>query len=46
MSNDTTTLDRWRADPIEFIESVLHDPEAGAPFRLLDAERDFLRLPS
>ena len=35
-------LDRWRADRISFIETVLHDPETGKPFELLDAERDFL----
>jgi phage terminase large subunit-like protein len=35
-------FDQWRADPISFIESVLHDPETGAPFKLLDAEKQFL----
>jgi phage terminase large subunit-like protein len=39
---DQTTLDRWRSAPIEFIESVLHDPETGEPFKLLPAEREFL----
>jgi len=39
----TDVLDRWRADPIGFIEKVLFDPETGAPFKLLDAERDFLQ---
>lgn len=37
------TLDHWRADPIAFIETVLHDPETNAPFVLLDAEREFLQ---
>jgi phage terminase large subunit-like protein len=35
-------LKRWQSSPIEFIETVLHDPESGAPFVLLPAERDFL----
>jgi Phage Terminase len=39
---DRTALDHWRADPIAFIETVLHDPETNAPFVLLDAERQFL----
>ena len=30
------------SSPIEFIETVLHDPETGKPFVLLPAERDFL----
>jgi phage terminase large subunit-like protein len=37
-----SNIDRWRADPLQFIETVLHDPETGAPFKLLPAERDFL----
>jgi phage terminase large subunit-like protein len=36
-------LERWRADPIAFIETVLFDPESGRPFQLLDAERAFLQ---
>jgi phage terminase large subunit-like protein len=36
-------LNRWRADPIGFIESVLVDPESGRPFVLLPAEREFLK---
>jgi len=39
---NSSVLDRWRANPIAFIEEVLHDPETGKPFVLLDAERDFL----
>jgi phage terminase large subunit-like protein len=35
-------IDRWRAAPMEFIETVLHNPETGKPFQLLAAERDFL----
>lgn len=38
----TKTLDYWRSSPLEFIETVLFDPETGAPFKLLPAERDFL----
>ena len=38
----TTTIDRWRADPVAFIETVLFDPETGKPFVLLDAEKQFL----
>jgi phage terminase large subunit-like protein len=37
------SLSYWRAHPIEFIESCLFDPESGAPFRLLPAEREFLQ---
>jgi phage terminase large subunit-like protein len=37
-----TRFDRWRSNPINFIETALHDPETGKPFKLLDAERDFL----
>ena len=35
-------LDRWRSNPISFIETVLHDPETKKPFKLLPAERAFL----
>jgi hypothetical protein len=35
-------LDRWRSNPISFIETVLHDPETKQPFKLLPAERAFL----
>jgi hypothetical protein len=37
-----TTWKRWQRDPCDFVEEVLHDPETGKPFRLLDAERAFL----
>jgi phage terminase large subunit-like protein len=36
-------VDHWRANPAAFIETVLHNPETGAPFVLLDAEREFLK---
>ena len=36
------TLQRWRRNPISFIEQCLCDPETGKPFKLLDAERRFL----
>jgi hypothetical protein len=37
-----TSLARWRADPISFIEEMLINPETGRPFVLLEAERAFL----
>jgi hypothetical protein len=37
-------LKRWRAAPSAFIEELLHDPETGKPYRLLPAERRFLKL--
>jgi phage terminase large subunit-like protein len=40
---DNTALSRWRADPVSFVEDVLHDPETGKPFVLLEAERAFMR---
>jgi phage terminase large subunit-like protein len=39
---NTTTLERWRAAPLRFIETVLCDPETLQPFQLLPAERAFL----
>src|SRR6516165_10209204 len=36
------SLVHWRAHPIEFIETVLFDPETRQPFKLLPAERAFL----
>jgi phage terminase large subunit-like protein len=39
----TLSLTRWQRDPCAFIEEVLHNPETGKPFVLLDAERDFLK---
>jgi hypothetical protein len=35
-------FDQWRSNPVEFIQTVLRDPETGKPFELLPAERDFL----
>ena len=40
---DGTTLQRWRASPISFVEEVLHDPETGKPFVLLRAEVAFMQ---
>jgi hypothetical protein len=34
--------DRWRRNPCDFVEEVLHDPETGKPFQLLDVERRFM----
>ena len=39
----TSALARWRAHPASFIEQVLRDPETGKPFKLLPAERAFLK---
>ena len=36
------SLEYYRQHTLEFIETVLFDPETGAPFKLLPAERDFL----
>jgi hypothetical protein len=36
-------LDRWRRDPIAFIEAVLVDPDTGKPYTLLPAEKLFLK---
>lgn len=36
-------IDRWRGNPIEFIETVLCDPQTRKPFVLLPAERTFLQ---
>jgi hypothetical protein len=35
--------ERWRRDPAEFVETVLFDPETRRPFKLLPAERGFMR---
>jgi phage terminase large subunit-like protein len=35
-------LARWRKHPVEFIEQCLYDPETGQPFRLSQAQREFL----
>jgi phage terminase large subunit-like protein len=39
---DKDTLRGWRRHPTTFVEEVLHDPETGAPYRLLPSERRFL----
>jgi phage terminase large subunit-like protein len=39
---NTPALARWRSAPIEFVETVLHDPEMQQPYNLLPAERAFL----
>ena len=41
---DHTAIERWRADPSSFIETVLYDPETEQPFQLLDSERNFLKF--
>ena len=40
---DGTTLQRWRASPISFVEEVLHDPETGKPFVLLPRRGAFMQ---
>jgi hypothetical protein len=40
---DETSLDYWRQRPAEFIERFLINPEDGRPFKLLPAEREFLK---
>lgn len=40
---DSKALKRYRADVCGFIETVLIDPETGKPFKLLPAEREFLK---
>jgi hypothetical protein len=39
---DRATVVRWKAQPLQFIEQVLCDPETGKPFTLNEAERAFL----
>jgi hypothetical protein len=38
-----SSLGRWRNDPSGFIERFICDPETGRPFKLLEAEREFLK---
>ena len=40
---DHASLDRWRSDPVSFIEEMLIDPETDEPFVLLPAESAFLQ---
>ena len=40
---ERNTLERWRANPIEFIEQVLRDPETDRPFELFEAQRQFFQ---
>src|SRR6516225_6064708 len=40
---DSSALVRWRANPVSFIQQVLHNPESRKPFELLDAELVFLQ---
>jgi phage terminase large subunit-like protein len=39
----TGSLERWRNAPTAFIESYLCDPDTGKPYKLLPAERAFLK---
>jgi phage terminase large subunit-like protein len=36
-----STLARWQANPVSFIEEVLVNPETGEPFELFPAQRQF-----
>jgi hypothetical protein len=40
---DAASFDRWRSDPVGFIEHCLINPETDQPFVLLDAEKQFLK---
>jgi hypothetical protein len=40
---DSSTLARYRADPRAFIEECLISPYDGQPYRLIEAERAFIR---
>jgi hypothetical protein len=40
---DRKTLQRYRSDPVAFINEVLRDPETGKPYTLLPAELEFLK---
>ena len=37
-----SSFDRWRSNPVSWIETHLFNPETGKPFELLPAERIFL----
>ena len=43
MTINDNLLERWKADPVTFIQTVLINPETDQPFALLPAELDFLR---
>jgi phage terminase large subunit-like protein len=40
---NAAALAHWRANPADFIESVLVDPETNQPFKLFPAQREFLK---
>jgi Terminase large subunit, ATPase domain len=42
MKIDATSLQRWRANPVLFVQECLIDPETKRPFVLLEAEKRFL----
>jgi Phage Terminase len=41
---DASAIERFKREPIAFIEHVMCDPETGRPFLLSDAERWFLKF--
>jgi hypothetical protein len=38
---EQNSLQRWRSNPISFIEEILGDPKTGAPFELFPAQQTF-----
>ena len=38
---ERNALERWRQNPVSFIEEVLRDPDTGKPFELFDAQKQF-----
>ena len=38
---EQNSLQRWRSNPISFIEEILRDPKTGAPFELFPAQQTF-----
>ena len=39
---EANVIERWRREPLSFIDQVLRDPKTGLAFKLFDAERQFL----
>jgi phage terminase large subunit-like protein len=43
MSKFAKNVERWRKDPVAWVQEVLINPETGAPFELYPAEVEFIR---
>jgi hypothetical protein len=43
MTLNAQDLARWRRNPASFVTELMIDPETSAPYKLLPAERTFLR---